>query len=106
MADRYELGPQRSQGLVDILDRILDKGLVVAGDIKVNLANVELLTIQIRLLVCSIDKAEEIGMNWWRTDPHFANVGGSNPAQMQLLTEKIDQLNSRLDELEQQKKLK
>ena len=106
MADRYDLGPQRSQGLVDILDRILDKGLVVAGDIKVNLANVELLTIQIRLLVCSIDKAEEIGMNWWRTDPHFANVGGNNPAQVQLLTEKIDQLNSRLDELEQQKKLK
>lgn len=106
MADRYDLGPQRSQGLVDILDRILDKGLVVAGDIKVNLANVELLTIQIRLLVCSIDKAEEIGMNWWRTDPHFANVGGGTPAQMQLLTEKIDQLNSRLDELEQQKKLK
>lgn len=106
MADRYDLGPQRSQGLVDILDRILDKGLVVAGDIKVNLANVELLTIQIRLLVCSIDKAEEIGMNWWRTDSHFANVNSGTPAQMQLLTEKIDQLNSRLDELEQQKKLK
>jgi hypothetical protein len=66
VAERYELGPQRSQGLVDILDRILDKGLVVAGDIKINLANVELLTIRIRLLVCSIDKAEEIGMNWWR----------------------------------------
>jgi hypothetical protein len=106
VAERYELGPQRSQGLVDILDRILDKGLVVAGDIKVNLANVELLTIQIRLLVCSIDKAEEIGMNWWRTDPHFANVSANNPAQVQLLTEKIDQLNSRLDELEKQKKLK
>lgn len=104
MADRYELGPQRSQGLVDILDRILDKGLVIAGDIKVNLANVELLTIQIRLLVCSIDKAEEIGMNWWRTDPHFANV--TDPEQVTLLGEKIDQLNSRLDALEKQKKLK
>jgi hypothetical protein len=103
VADRYELGPNRSQGLVDILDRILDKGLVVAGDIKVNLANVELLTIQIRLLVCSIDKAEQIGMNWWRTDPHFANV--SNPTQVQALSEKLDELNSRLDRLEQQKKL-
>ncbi len=71
MAERVDLGPQRSQGLVDILDRVLDKGLVVAGDIKVNLANVELLTIRIRLLVCSIDKAESIGMNWWRTDPAF-----------------------------------
>jgi hypothetical protein len=63
--------PSRSHGLVDILDRVLDKGLVIAGDIKVNLANVELLTIQIRLLVCSIDKAEQIGMNWWRTDPRL-----------------------------------
>lgn len=57
-----------SPGLVDILDRILDKGLVVAGDIRISLANVELLTIQIRLLVCSIDKAEQIGLNWWRYD--------------------------------------
>ena len=64
--------PTRSHGLVDILDRVLDKGLVIAGDIKINLANVELLTIQIRLLVCSIDKAEEIGLNWWRTDPRLS----------------------------------
>jgi gas vesicle protein GvpA/GvpJ/GvpM family len=63
--------PNRSHGLVDILDRVLDKGLVVAGDIKINLANVELLTIQIRLLVCSIDKAEQIGLNWWRNDPRL-----------------------------------
>ena len=64
--------PSRSHCLVDILDRVLDKGLVVAGDIKVNLANVELLTIQIRLLVCSIDKAEQIGLNWWRNDPRLS----------------------------------
>jgi Gas vesicle protein len=63
--------PSRTHGLVDILDRVLDKGLVVAGDIKINLANVELLTIQIRLLVCSIDKAEQIGLNWWRNDPRL-----------------------------------
>ena len=54
--------------VIDILDRVLDKGLVVAGDISVSLANVELLTIRIRLLVCSIDKAEQIGLNWWRYD--------------------------------------
>ena len=102
MADRYELGPHRSQGLVDVLDRILDKGLVVAGDIKVNLANVELLTIQIRLLVCSIDKAEQIGMNWWRTDPHYARpeIGS---AELQLLTQKLDQLNDRLAAIEKKK---
>jgi hypothetical protein len=63
--------PARTHGLVDILDRVLDKGLVIAGDIKINLANVELLTIQVRLLVCSIDKAEQIGLNWWRSDPRL-----------------------------------
>ena len=65
------VSPSRSTGLVEILDRVLDKGLVIAGDIKINLANVELLTIQVRLLVCSIDKAEQIGMNWWRHDPRL-----------------------------------
>lgn len=57
--------------LVDILDRILDKGLVIAGDIRISLANVELLTVRIRLLVCSVDKAEQIGMNWWKYDPNL-----------------------------------
>lgn len=99
MAASYELGPHRSQGLVDVLDRILDKGLVIAGDIKVNLANVELLTIQIRLLVCSIDKAEQIGMNWWRTDPHFAS-NQIDPNQVETLSQKLDQLNARLESLE------
>jgi hypothetical protein len=60
--------PYHGTTLVDILDRILDKGLVVAGDVRISLANVELLTIRIRLLVCSIDKAEQIGLNWWRYD--------------------------------------
>ena len=69
------VNPTRSHGLVDILDRVLDKGLVIAGDIKINLANVELLTIQIRLLVCSIDKAEQIGLNWWRNDPRLTASG-------------------------------
>jgi len=66
------VSPTRSHGLVEILDRVLDKGLVIAGDIKINLANVELLTIQVRLLVCSIDKAEQIGLNWWRHDPRLS----------------------------------
>ena len=57
--------------LLDILDRVLDKGLVIAGDIRISLANVELLTIRIRLLVCSVDKAEAIGLNWWKFDPHL-----------------------------------
>src|SRR5260370_38124323 len=57
--------------LVDILDRVLDKGLVIAGDIRISLANVELLTIRIRLLVCSVDKAEQIGLNWWKYEPNL-----------------------------------
>ena len=65
-------GHGRSTGLVDILDRVLDKGLVVAGDIKVSLAEVELLTIRIRLLICSIDKAEQIGLDWWKFDHHLS----------------------------------
>lgn len=96
MPERTDLGPYRSQGLVDILDRILDKGLVIAGDIKINLANVELLTIQIRLLVCSIDKAEEIGMNWWRTDPRFA-LPVAAQADVAALNRKLDRLEAKLE---------
>jgi hypothetical protein len=70
-AERYRPTAYQTTKLVDILDRILDKGLVVAGDINVSLANVELLTIRIRLLICSIDKAEEIGLNWWRYDRYL-----------------------------------
>src|SRR5688572_4715523 len=62
---------QRGTGLVDVLDRVLDKGLLVAGDIRVSLAEVELLTIRVRLVVCSIDKAQEIGLDWWRNDRYF-----------------------------------
>ena len=74
------VSPSRTYGLVDILDRVLDKGLVVVGDIKINLANVELLTIQIRLLICSIDKAEQIGLDWWRTDPRLSTTAITPPA--------------------------
>lgn len=88
---------RQPQGLVDILDKILDKGLVVAGDIKVSLANVELLTIQLRLVVCSIDKAEAIGLNWWRGDRFYSAqpVVSASP-------EELDQLRQRITQLEQQ----
>ena len=66
--------------LIDILDRVLDKGLVIAGDIRVSLANVELLTIRIRLLVCSVDKAEQIGLNWWKYDPNLTQPQSSMAA--------------------------
>ena len=72
-----ELPPShhRASGLVDVLDRVLDKGLVIAGDIKVSLAEVELLTIRIRLLICSLDKAQEIGLDWWRYDRELSPGG-------------------------------
>ena len=98
MAERYDLGPHRSQGLVDVLDRVLDKGLMIAGDIRIKLADVELLTIQIRLLVCSLDKAEEIGMDWWRTDPRLSTQAGGGE-----LGQKLDDLSRRLQVLEERK---
>ncbi|HVE33927.1 MAG TPA: gas vesicle protein [Gemmatimonadaceae bacterium] len=87
--------PTRTHGLDDILDRVLDKGLVIAGDIKINLANVELLTIQVRLLVCSIDKAEQIGLNWWRNDPRLTMSGPGAPAV-------APDLDARLTRIEEQ----
>jgi hypothetical protein len=88
---------RQPQGLVDILDKILDKGLVVAGDVKVSLANVELLTIQLRLVICSIDKAEAIGINWWRSDRFYSSEARALPAP-----EEIDELRTRIAELETQ----
>ena len=101
MADLVPITPTRSQGLVDVLDRILDKGLVIAGDIKVNLANVELLTIQVRLLVCSIDKAEQIGLNWWKYEPSLSGQAGSArlATENQELRERIQALEERLGRL-------
>ena len=64
MSNQIEFGRARSTGLVEVLDRVLDKGLFIGGDIKISLAEVELLTIRIRLIVCSLDKAREIGLDW------------------------------------------
>jgi hypothetical protein len=100
LPERYDLGPSRSQGLVDVLDRILDKGLVIAGDIRINLADVELLTIQIRLLVCSVDKAAEIGMDWWRTDPRLSTSALGSPGYLEEFGRKLDQIDQRLAALE------
>jgi Gas vesicle protein len=89
-----------STGLVDVLDRVLDKGLLIAGDIRVSLAEVELLTIRIRLIVCSIDKAQEIGMDWWRTDPHFSGAQvGRSAAENQELKRHIRALERRIEAL-------
>ena len=79
---RTEVGPYRSgqpAQLADVLERVLDKGIVVAGDIKINLLDIELLTIRLRLLIASADKAKEMGINWWEGDP-FLKRGDQNGA--------------------------
>ena len=92
-------GHGRSTGLVDVLDRVLDKGLVVAGDIKVSLAEVELLTIRIRLLICSIDKAEQIGLDWWKFDHHFSPGKQKLSAENEELRKQVRALERQLASL-------
>jgi hypothetical protein len=93
-------GSHRATGLVDVLDRVLDKGLVIAGDIKVSLAEVELLTIRIRLLVCSLDKAQEIGLDWWRYDRDLSpGAARTAPGEQDDLRAEIRQLAARVEAL-------
>src|SRR3954453_3651787 len=90
----------RSTGLVDVLDRVLDKGLVIAGDIKVSLAEVELLTIRIRLLVCSLDKAQEIGLDWWRYDRDLSpGAARAVAGEHEELRAEIKQLQAQIEAL-------
>jgi Gas vesicle protein len=62
----------QSATLADLLERVLDKGIVIAGDIRIKLVEVELLTIQLRLVVCSVDKAKELGLDWWTNGSSLA----------------------------------
>jgi hypothetical protein len=94
-----DLSRPQTTGLVEVLDRVLDKGLFVGGDIKISLAEVELLTIRIRLIVCSLDKAREIGLDWWTHDRHlspgraFHGNGEALEARVQILEQQLLQSN-------------
>lgn len=88
-------GRTESANLADILERVLDKGIVIAGDIQINLLDIELLTIKLRLLVASVDRAKEMGISWWETDP---TLGGGD--QRELEQENRD-LRERLRRLEE-----
>ena len=82
-------------GLADILERVLDKGIVIAGDIKIQIADIDLLTIKIRLLVASVDKAMEMGINWWQEDTYL-----STKAREKELMQQQQELETRLQKLE------
>ena len=84
-----------SSNLSDILERVLDKGVVIAGDIKIQIADIDLLTIKVRLLVASVDRAMEMGINWWEEDSYL-----SSKAKEKELNEERNELSERLDKLE------
>ena len=85
----------QATNLADILERVLDKGIVIAGDIKIQIADIDLLTIKIRLLVASVDKAMEMGINWWQEDTYL-----STKAREKELMKQQETLEARLEKLE------
>ena len=89
----YGRGDSGPANLADILERVLDKGIVIAGDIQINLLDIELLTIKIRLLVASVDRAREMGINWWESDPSLST-------EAKLLEKENRDLRERLDRVE------
>src|SRR5690348_7626128 len=76
--------PQKGESLIDVLDRVLDKGVVIAGDIAINLLDIELLTIKVRLLIASADKAKEMGIDWWQNDPFLSGSNGQGKLEDRL----------------------
>jgi len=90
--DPSALARPDTAGLADVLERVLDKGIVIAGDIRVNLLDIELLTIKIRLLVASVDKAREMGIDWWEHDPELSSRHGELERENQELRSRIEAL--------------
>ena len=97
-------GLPHQDSLADILERVLDKGIVIAGDIQINLLDIELLTIKLRLLVASVDKAKEMGIDWWESDPMLSGAsrreqldrGRDLQEENRRLTERIERLEAQL----------
>lgn len=85
-----------SSTLADILERVLDKGIVIAGDITVSLADVDLLNIKVRLLVASVDKAMELGINWWEADPYLSSQAKKLEGENAVLRERLARLEEKL----------
>ena len=96
--------PTEPANLADILERVLDKGIVIAGDIQINLLDIELLTIKLRLLVASVERAREMGINWWEGDPSLQALGNGDDddasSALKQLERENDELRERLERLE------
>ncbi len=97
---RADLAPRAGgpANLADILERVLDKGIVIAGDIQINLLDIELLTIKLRLLVASVDRAREMGINWWESDPHLSREAEELEGENRELRERVDRLERLIEE--------
>jgi Gas vesicle protein len=94
--------PSEPANLADILERVLDKGIVIAGDIQVNLLDIELLTIKLRLLIASVDRAREMGINWWESDPSLQSIDSGDASGRGQLEQENRELRERLERLERQ----
>src|ERR687888_2041368 len=94
--------PTSDTNLADILERVLDKGIVIAGDIQINLLDIELLTIKLRLLIASVDRAREMGINWWESDASLQSLGPGDQSDPGQLEQQNRELRERLERLEHQ----
>src|SRR5207253_9945852 len=98
----YRSGPPASTAssgnLADILERVLDKGIVIAGDIQINLLDIELLTIKLRLLVASVDRAREMGIDWWENDPQLSSQAEQLEVENRELRERVERLEAASDD--------
>lgn len=98
MSTRADLRPREAgpANLADILERVLDKGVVIAGDIQINLLDIELLTIKLRLLIASVDRAREMGINWWESDPSLSGDARELEQENQELRDRLDRVEQLL----------
>jgi hypothetical protein len=94
--------PTEPANLADILERVLDKGIVIAGDIQINLLEIELLTIKLRLLIASVDRAREMGINWWESDTSLQRLEPGDESDRGELEQQNRELRERLERLERQ----
>ena len=96
MQDQRMQHSVQGSSLADILERVLDKGVVIAGDITISLVGVELLNIKVRLLVASVDKAMEMGINWWENDPYLTTRSNQLETDNRMLRERLERLEAKL----------